>query len=68
MTRAEEKAQQLLNSATLVRLAAEISGCPTLKQMDAMLVEISKLPQDNGTRGLEDRMLDMRALIVASHN
>ena len=52
------------NVIELVRLAAAVDDCPTLAEMDAMLFEISKMPQTPETRDIQDSMLDMRTSIV----
>jgi hypothetical protein len=50
----------------LVRLASAVDDRPTLAEMDAMLGEMSKLPQNQAVRDIQDSMLDMRADIVES--
>jgi hypothetical protein len=51
--------------STLASLAAAVEERPSLEQVDAMLVELLRMPRDEAVAGLIDDLLDYRAMAVS---
>jgi hypothetical protein len=49
--------------SALVSLAEAVGERPTLEQVDAMLVELQRMPRDEAVAGLIDDLLDYRSMM-----
>ena len=51
-------------SQRLVSLAAAADDVPTLKEVDAMLTELGRLPRDHTNTTLINELLDLREMLA----